>query len=215
MKRHYFTPLSILIFFRQVSDLCGQIVDAQESMAEGHLDRRPTLQDVITATSALFNIPGSYLKGPCRSQDIALPRMLAMLVARQQTSASYPRLGRAFGGRDHTTALSGIRRMTLLVRNDDAWALRKAMLEKALPTATDRRRAMFASAVSVPEPGAEIAVCEAPETVEAAEPEPDVLPPLEPSFPMPGSPFETHNIRSVTVECPPLSTVRWMRGMVG
>ena len=62
----------------------------------------------------------SDLRSKRRTRNIAYPRMLAMYLCRQELGTSYPELGRRFGGKDHTTALSAVRKIGSLVNKGDA-----------------------------------------------------------------------------------------------
>lgn len=44
-----------------------------------------------------------------QSRDVTVPRHIAYKLARLHTTYSFPRIGRDFGGRDHTTIMTGIR----------------------------------------------------------------------------------------------------------
>jgi chromosomal replication initiator protein len=50
------------------------------------------------------------LLSPNRSQPLAWPRQVAMYLARELTDATLPAIGRAFGGRNHTTVLHAYRK---------------------------------------------------------------------------------------------------------
>lgn len=54
-----------------------------------------------------FNINIKDLKGSRRSNDIAYPRQIAMYLCREVAQMSLPKIGDAFGKRDHTTVLHG------------------------------------------------------------------------------------------------------------
>jgi len=54
-----------------------------------------------------FNINIADLKGSRRSNDIAYPRQIAMYLCREVAQMSLPKIGDAFGKRDHTTVLHG------------------------------------------------------------------------------------------------------------
>ena len=58
---------------------------------------------IIQVVARYFNIKISDLKGQRKLKGIVQPRQIAMFLARQHTDLSFPDLGRAFGGRDHST----------------------------------------------------------------------------------------------------------------
>ncbi|HEY3311847.1 MAG TPA: chromosomal replication initiator protein DnaA [Anaerolineales bacterium] len=60
------------------------------------------------------------LLGRDRSQKIAEPRQVAMYLLRQETNASLPQIGEALGGRDHTTVMYAIQKITgdILIKKD-------------------------------------------------------------------------------------------------
>ncbi len=67
---------------------------------------KPTTIEVIIRTVAEFyRMSPDELLSRGRSRSVALPRQIAMYLARALTDASLPKIGEAFGGRDHTTVL--------------------------------------------------------------------------------------------------------------
>lgn len=52
-----------------------------------------------------YNIKQSDLESSKRSRDLAFPRQVAMYICRDMTDLSLPKIGEAFGNRDHTTVL--------------------------------------------------------------------------------------------------------------
>lgn len=48
---------------------------------------------------------------PCRRREFVRPRQIIMWELRQKFNLSYPRIGRMFGGLDHTTCIHAIRRV--------------------------------------------------------------------------------------------------------
>ena len=47
-----------------------------------------------------------------RPANIALPRQIAMYLAKELTQHSLPEIGASFGGRDHTTVMHAVRKIT-------------------------------------------------------------------------------------------------------
>ena len=89
-----------------------------ESDAAGHR-REITIRRVIGATARQQGLLPADLVGPSRCRQVSHARGLAMYLARRLTSQSLQSIGSAFGGRDHTTVLHGIR-VTELRRSLDA-----------------------------------------------------------------------------------------------
>ena len=53
-----------------------------------------------------------------RSQNIVYPRQVAMYLSRELTDSSLPKIGRQFGGRDHTTVIHATSKIARLIRED-------------------------------------------------------------------------------------------------
>ncbi len=58
-----------------------------------------------------FNITVKDLKSSQRSNDIAFPRQIGMYLCRILTNESFPKIGEAFGKRDHTTVMHGYKKI--------------------------------------------------------------------------------------------------------
>ncbi len=71
-----------------------------------HPTKEPiTIKKIQKVVSDYFNIPEKSLKEKKRSQNIVIPRQIAMYLSREITDASLPFIGKEFGGRDHTTVM--------------------------------------------------------------------------------------------------------------
>ena len=73
--------------------------------ATTHPLKQISIQQVIEAVAAFFEMPEKDLIGRSRKKEIALPRQIAMYLIREELSASYPEIGSKLGKRDHTTAI--------------------------------------------------------------------------------------------------------------
>ena len=81
----------------------------QRAAAGGGGGLVPSLRRVIAATARLHGLSAADLTGPSRRRQVAQARGMAMYLARTLTAQSLQAIGRACGGRDHTTVLHGIR----------------------------------------------------------------------------------------------------------
>jgi chromosomal replication initiator protein len=93
---------------------------AQEVLSElwGEEDRIITVEHIQRRTSEFFGIKPSDMRAKNRTKAIALPRQIAMYLARQLTHQSLAEIGRGFGGKDHTTVLHAVDKIQSLLRED-------------------------------------------------------------------------------------------------
>lgn len=71
-------------------------------------ERRITIDSIMKAVAERFNMPPAQLKQKSNARQITHPRQVAMFLAKELTPASLPEIGRAFGGKHHTTVLHSI-----------------------------------------------------------------------------------------------------------
>ncbi len=64
------------------------------------------------AVARHYSVSLDDLIGEKRTKRVVVPRQVAMYLARELTDSSLPAIGRAFGGRDHTTVLYAVQKMT-------------------------------------------------------------------------------------------------------
>lgn len=70
-----------------------------------------TCDVIVKAVAAHFDLKVADLKSARRGRQIAFPRQVAMYLCRRHTGASYPEIGQALGGKDHTTALNAFNKI--------------------------------------------------------------------------------------------------------
>jgi chromosomal replication initiator protein len=79
-----------------------------------------TIEAIQREVASYFGVKLHDLKGPKRHRAVAHPRMVAMYLARRLTSMSYPEIGSRFGGKDHSTVISAVRKIERLCGTDPA-----------------------------------------------------------------------------------------------
>ena len=77
-----------------------------------------SIEAIIRAVAVKFNLQPAQIKLKSNRRDIARPRQIAMYLAKDLTEASLPEIGRAFGGKHHTTVLHSIHRIEELRQKD-------------------------------------------------------------------------------------------------
>ncbi len=95
-----------------------------------HDDERPvTVEKVIKIVCEYYGIKVTDIKARRRTKDIALPRQVAMYIAKQVTGTSLTEIGNAFGGKDHATVIYACRQIEEKKGRDESFA---RMLENIL-----------------------------------------------------------------------------------
>ena len=72
------------------------------------MDKTVTIDAIKKEVASFFGVKVSDLNSKRRTQNIVFPRQIAMYVCRQLTDTSLPAIGKAFGGRDHSTVIHSI-----------------------------------------------------------------------------------------------------------
>jgi chromosomal replication initiator protein len=77
----------------------------------GPQEKRITIESIIKAVGENFSLQPAQLKLKTNEQKIVFPRQIAMYLAKDLTRSSLPEIGRAFGGKHHTTVLHSIEKI--------------------------------------------------------------------------------------------------------
>lgn len=85
-------------------------------------DRRLTIDEIQRRVAEFYNLKLSELMSDRRAREVARPRQVAMYLSKQLTQRSLPEIGRRFGGRDHTTVMHAVKRITDLKAADSELA---------------------------------------------------------------------------------------------
>lgn len=75
-------------------------------------------EKICETVASYYDLRSADLKGQSRQKPIAFARQIAMWLCRAHLSMSLPEIGRLFGGRDHTTVLSSLRKIGELRESD-------------------------------------------------------------------------------------------------
>jgi chromosomal replication initiator protein len=81
-------------------------------------DRLVTIDNIQKTVAQYYKIRVADLMSKRRNRAVARPRQVAMSLAKELTERSYPEIGEAFGGKDHTTVLHACRRVKGLRETD-------------------------------------------------------------------------------------------------
>jgi len=77
------------------------------------------VNNIMKVVGSYYNISVEDILSKKRKKDIAFARQVAMYLTRELTGNSYPKIGGAFGGRDHTTIMHGCEKIEKGIKVDE------------------------------------------------------------------------------------------------
>ena len=93
--------------------------------------RARTVTEIQEETCEAFGVSMDALLSPSRAAPVAWPRQVAMYLSRELTDQTLPAIGKAFGGRNHTTVLHACRRAAERIAEDpDAYEAVRRLTER-------------------------------------------------------------------------------------
>jgi chromosomal replication initiator protein len=104
--------------YRRMPTMQEIIREAGDMLQRG--PRVVALEDIERAVCTAFNLPQGELRGEAKSRNVSQPRILAMYLSRQHTSAAFSEIGRYFGDRNHSTVIAAYRRAESWLKTNQA-----------------------------------------------------------------------------------------------
>lgn len=106
-----------------ISRLTGCDIDMNMAQKEikstlGTISQRLTPGTITSAVAEVFDISPAQLRGKQRKRNVLVPRQVAISLIRELTSMSLKDIGAFFSGRDHSTVLNSIERVSELRESD-------------------------------------------------------------------------------------------------
>ena len=98
------------IFFEEEITL-EMAIEALKGTINNYSNNKNDIQRIQRVVAEYYNVTIDDLKSKKRVSTIAFPRHIAIYLSRQLTDESFPRIGMAFGGRDHSTVMSSCERI--------------------------------------------------------------------------------------------------------
>src|SRR5690606_15826516 len=77
-----------------------------------------TMPDIVKLTCKTFNVSADDVRGKGRRQELVVPRQVSMYLIRELTTHSYPEIGQYFSGRDHSTVMYAVQKVTAGLETD-------------------------------------------------------------------------------------------------
>ena len=80
--------------------------------------KAPTIHKIQKQGAGFYNIKISDLTSKSRSRNVARPRQIAMYLAKNFTTESFPKIGKEFGGKNHATVIHSVKLVENLMKDD-------------------------------------------------------------------------------------------------
>ena len=80
---------------------------------------KPTADSILKCICSYYKVETGVLFSTSRVKNIAWPRHVAMYLLRTELDMSLPQIGQLLGGRDHTTVIHGVDKVTHLLADDE------------------------------------------------------------------------------------------------
>ncbi len=83
---------------------------------------RITVDMIQRQVASYYRIRPEDMSSSLRARRVARPRQVAMYLCKRLTSRSLPEIGRQFGGRDHTTVMHALKKISALCTESEEWS---------------------------------------------------------------------------------------------
>jgi chromosomal replication initiator protein len=93
--------------------------DAIRNIAKEEESNVITIQQIQKAVASTYKLTSEELISKNNARQISHPRQVAMYLCKHLTKHSYPEIGRAFGGKHHTTVIHSVEKIETLVATDE------------------------------------------------------------------------------------------------
>lgn len=87
------------------------VVDSARALINGVCEREPTIALILSVVCDFYGVKPLAVKSARRAKTLTLPRHVAMYLARELTTRSFPEIGRRIGNRDHTSVMHACRKI--------------------------------------------------------------------------------------------------------
>lgn len=124
--------------------LCAGLAAAPVAMAVGGLPLGPVasaaastqskdlIGRILTTVAAESGLPTEVILSPLRTREAVAARQKGLYLAYRLSGKSLPEIGRRFGGRDHTTVLHAVRKISALRDRDPSFRAELSRIARAV-----------------------------------------------------------------------------------
>jgi chromosomal replication initiator protein len=104
--------------FKNLQPTCASVQEIVAGLQPARSVRTITPRQLIETVSSYYDLSVDDLLGKSREKRLAYPRQIVMFLMREEMKSSYPAIGNALGGRDHTTAMHAYDKISGMVDDE-------------------------------------------------------------------------------------------------
>lgn len=91
-----------------------------------------SIETIQRTVADFYHIKVVDLKSPRRLKSISTPRQVAMYLCKEHLKVSYPEIGQKFGGKDHSTVIHAVKKISALLEKNDLLKKDVELIEKVI-----------------------------------------------------------------------------------
>src|SRR3990167_6192449 len=108
-------------------------VDLAKEVIKNVIQQKPvsiSLDDIQKNVATFYNVKVIDLKSKKKIKVLSHPRQVAMYLCRKYTQKSFPEIGKTFGGKDHSTVMHAVRKISQMAQEDPVFKKDLDSIEK-------------------------------------------------------------------------------------
>ena len=124
-----------LVRMAAYSSMTGQPITlslAQQVLQDALFKKEVTTDEIIRMVALRYGLRLSDLRSAKRQRKISEPRQIAMYLVRKLTGASLVQIGAKFGGKDHSTVVHAVKKITTRMSDDLEFRRQVDQLERSI-----------------------------------------------------------------------------------
>ena len=115
------TKINSLSLVEEVEPTMSMAQNIVKEILEENIPTAITIEKVISEIASIYGFTGDELRSKKRSAGVSTARQIAIYVVHKTTGLSYSDIGKEFGGRDHSTVVYAVNKVSGMIKTDKSY----------------------------------------------------------------------------------------------